>query len=234
LFVPCVKGFDKGGVELRKLFFAAGILAILAGAILASMYNIPVTVKAEELVKQDYGVWEVSANFTTGDKIIARPRYASSWTTGVWDIDDIIPYNHRHIFFYFIDPSGGTTEWNTAWSSHDLKQGQLALVYINATVFGEGLYVTSLAENSTYPTYLGGIALLNGTYTFICDKEMEPTPPNVTAPAWMGLSREYPDVRYPNTTLLPIGISIIGVGVVVSVVSARSKKKIVQRGRTGR
>jgi hypothetical protein len=210
---------------LRKLFFAVGLLMILIGAILASMYSIPTTVKAETQVAADYDVWDISGNFTVGDKIIARVRYAISWTEGLWDIDDFIPYNHRHIWFEIVDPGGGTTEFNTAWTSSGLKEGQLALVYINATILGEGLYVTVTAQNSTYPNYLGGIALLNGTYKFICDQEMEPTPINVTAPVWMGLAREIPKVEYPNTSLLPIGISISGVGIVTSVVAARSKKK---------
>jgi len=228
-----VYGHQRGDYELRKLLFATGILIILIGAVLASMYTISVTVKAQDIVAQEYNAWEVSWNFTVGDKIIAQPRYSTSWTNNPWDQDDLFPYNHRHIWFYMIDPTGNSTEWNTAWSGHNLNTGQLALIYINATILSDGLYVTSTAQNgSTYPTYLGGIALLNGTYTFKCEKEMEPTPANVTAPAWIGLTREYPKATSPYTSSLPIGISISGVGAVISIAAARRKKKTVRKRKT--
>lgn len=212
-----------GGLILKKLFFTVGIIIILVGSVVASGYSYSSTATKTETVNSGYNIWEVSGNYGAGETLLIGWRYAQEWTKGLDEPeDDAVPVFHKHIWWEIDDPSNSTTEFNTAFTSYGPSGEKLTglfLCYINVTIRAQGLNVTA-----QYPEYIGGITLLNGTYTARCVKDFEPELMNQTAPYWLALEREYSVVEYPHTTYLPAGISIIGVGTVIAVAAARSKK----------
>jgi hypothetical protein len=128
---------------------------------------------------------------------------------------------HKHIFFEITDPSGNITEYNTAWalSAPQAQGGVFSIARINVTIHGGGI------EVGQYPFFIGGKALLSGTYKVEVIKDFYPLQDYDTPPHYLGLQKIETITYYPFTYLLPVGVSISIVGIVVSVKAAKSKKK---------
>jgi hypothetical protein len=218
---------------MKKLFFATGIIIFLIGAVIAVNYSSSRTDAKLEWVGKGYNNWEVSGYYKAGDNLTVYCVPPHNWTDGAWDIDDDVPYAHRHIWFEIVDPNGSITEFNTAWTSIDPGSGQtlpvgIAPCYINVSVRGEGLNVTS-----QYPGHVGGTVLLNGNYTARVISEFYPsTAIEEVPPLALWLKDEYTAVVYPNTYLLPLGTSVGVLGAIVSVKAGTSKKKRNKIGKT--
>jgi hypothetical protein len=206
---------------VKKLFFTTGIIIFLIGIVVAANYNISTAGITVDPVATVYGKWEVSGTFKAGERIHVRIGPASNWSEGVWDIDDVITVFHKHIWVEIVDPSGDVTEYNTAWTIYDPSGGivPFSLCYINMTIQGRGI------NNAQYPKYIGGIALLNGTYTVRVIKEFEPPLAQETPPYYISLLKEYPFTDRPYTYLLPVGIFISCAGAVISVLSSKPRRK---------
>jgi hypothetical protein len=209
---------------MKKLFFATGIVIVLIGVFIAVSYGSSTTSTHTKVASGGYDLWQSSAYYKAGEYVQVYCVPPKNWSNGGWDIDDTIPYSHRHIWFYIDDPSNSTTEFNTAWTEYDpvtQKEITLSRCYINVTIRGTDLNVTD-----QYPFYIGGTALVDGNYTVRVDPDMEPsieypsTPPN-----WLGLEKTYTEVVYPNGYLLPLGTTVGVVGAVISVKAGTSKKK---------
>lgn len=208
---------------MKKLFFATGIIIILIGAGIASYSSVSQSGPQTATVASGYNIWEISGNYSAGEKLLVGWRYAQAWTQGLDEPeDDVVPVFHKHIWFEVDDPGNTTTEFNTAFTSYGPSGERLSglfLCYINVSIRATGLNVTA-----QYPEYIGGITLMSGIYTARVVKDFEPPLNNVTPPYWLALEREYTVVQYPFVLLLPAGCVVSGIGIVVSVVSARSKK----------
>jgi hypothetical protein len=211
---------------MMKIFFATGIIFVLIGSVMAANYSSSFSSTHLQKAAGDYDLWEVSAYFKAGEAIHVYCVGPANWTRGEWDIDETNPMNHRHVWFYIDDPNGTTTEFNTAWTTHDPFSNQsvpLSICYINVTVRGEGLNVTG-----QYPYEIGGTALVDGNYTVRVDPDMDPPPETETPPYWLGLERSVTEVVYPNGYLLPLGASLGVAGVIISAKAGTirtSKKK---------
>jgi hypothetical protein len=218
---------------VKKWFFTTGLIIAIIGISGASISNATTVVWKSDLnggsfevgvYKAPSGWWNVSGYFNAGERMWVRCNYGANWSSGPFDQDDTVPVDHVHIWFYIKDPNGSTTEYNTAWTNKGL-QGQtlpvFAKAYINTTIYGGGI------NCSQYPAFVGGTALLNGTYTAIVDSGFDPTPygGEVGAPAYLGFDRDVKVTLHPYAPLLPAGIGLCGVGTVISVASARSKQK---------
>lgn len=217
--------------NLKKLFFTIGIFLIFIGAIFSVNYNSTKTMRKIEIVKKEYETWEISANLTAGDHIRVVCYPGKNWDKpGGWDIDDIIPVNHRHIWFEIVDPNGRITEYNTAWTSTGLGGEQIPFsrCFINVTV-RDGIEV-----EEQYPTYIGGTVKFNGTYTVRIARDeygnpiIEPPPApqyEPGPPAYFAIEKEYPVKVYPYTYLLPTGVSLSFIGILISAWSMKKPKK---------
>jgi hypothetical protein len=218
---------------MKKWFFTTGLLIAIIGFAGASISNATTVVWKSAITPGNNfemgvysapaGWWNVSGYFNAGEKMWVRCNYGANWSAGPFDQDDEVPVDHVHIWFYIIDPSGNTTEFNTAWTDKGLNGETLpvfAKAYINTTIYGGGISCPQ------YPAYVGGTALLNGTYTAIVDQEFDPPPEGgIGPPLYLAFDRDVRVTLHPYTSLLPAGIGLCGVGAVVSVASARSKQK---------
>lgn len=223
----------RGRAKLKKLFFTVGAFLIILGFILAVNYNVTKNMRKIEIVGQKYNTCEITVYLNKGDKFRVICSPAANWgeELGEWDKDDVIPYNHRHVWFEIVDPNGAITEFNTAWTRYSPTNQPLDIplsrCFVNVTVLGEGLEV-----EGRYPTYIGGIAKISGNYTvripldeygypFIYPPPLSDPDP----PAYLAIEKEYPVETRPYMFLLPVGASLSGIGIVISIWSTKKPKK---------
>lgn len=218
---------------MKKLFFAVGAFLIILGFILAVNYNVAKNMRKIEIVGHEYNTCEITVYLNKGDKFRVICSPAANWgdPLGEWDKDDVIPYNHRHVWFEIVDPNGTITEFNTAWTRYSPTNQPLDIplsrCFVNVTVLGEGLEV-----EGQYPTYIGGTAKISGNYTvripldeygypFIYPPPLSDPDP----PAYLAIEKEYPVETRPYMFLLPVGASLSGIGIVISIWSTKPKKR---------
>jgi len=211
---------------MKKWIFAFGLILIFVGIFMVSRYNlsnrtiVPVRTEVKSVTDQRSISWE---EFRTGDAIFLEMRVGRDWPFGYFEDPGVLL-----VSVDFVDPRGNVTKFVMIYMAAEAG-GSIYEWFLNVTENEGGLLVTTpfLEE-----LVIGGVALFNGTYTATVTGIW---PSREDPPSSLTLYKSEIEIttEYPYTALLPIGISVIVVGGVVSLLGVKGgkSKKVVKKRR---
>ena len=211
---------------MKKWIFAFGLVLIFVGIIMVSRHNINNKTIGwiQVLVKGPVNDQRsISSEFSTGDAIFLEMRVGRDWPFGYFEDPGVLL-----VSVDFVDPRGNVTKFVMIYMAAEAG-GSIYEWFLNVTENEGGLLVTTpfLEE-----LVIGGVALFNGTYTATVTGIW---PSREDPPSSLTLYKSEIEIttEYPYTALLPIGISVIVVGGVISLfgVKGGKSKKVVKKRR---
>jgi len=196
---------------MRKVFLIFGVILVLAGILVSSRANLSVEKIETSLVNSEDDKYEVSGNFSEGEKMLAH------WTPPNWEkIGGAIPNGEWVVYYITVlapPPENGETNFTVKLYN---RGGA------NVTVSSNG---GGLSDFSSI--VVGGVAQLSGTYTVYMDESAGMYYEN-SPPSYFELLTEVVKTEYPHRDALPIGVALIVVGSAFSIWSAKSSKRILR------
>jgi hypothetical protein len=186
---------------------------------------------------QPTGDWNVSALFTTGERLMFVIKDGDGWG---WYATDLNPgslstYESLYIDVSIIDPTGGKTNFTIVFEkvqSATALVPSLSFFAGNLTSNDGGLimepeYVWVANNQSVYYNYaqegiggVGGITKYTGIYTAVVDK----TWGGSTPPKYLKLYEQGVSTKLPYLFMVPIGVVIMVSGIALSVWTSRQPK----------
>lgn len=193
---------------MRKVFLVFGVILVLAGILVSLRTNLSVESIETSLVNSEDDKYEVSGNFSEGEKVIVH------WDPPNWEeIGGAIPNGEWVVYYITVlapPPENGETNFTVKLYN---RGGA------DVTVSSNG---GGLSDFSS--TMVGGVAQLSGTYTVYMDESAGIYYKN-SPPSYFELMTEVVKTEYPHRGALPIGVALIVVGSAVSIWAAMSSKR---------
>lgn len=241
----------KAGISLRVWVFACGVILLLFGLVSlaasnASNYREGEPVIVEYIGRDKTPGWEVSANFTKGDYIVADYRLHWTWKDPPYELIGVAPeeVSIKLISLDIFSPEGNHTMFVHVLAietkGETPNHASLAKTVVDS---GGGVIVNNVSNVAGVPAHfinetiggqpveeLGGIAPCDGTYRLVIH---EPYPPAIPSdpsaaaagaepPTWLALCRK--TLERPLAFLLPVGAPVTVLGVVLVVWGKKSKQ----------
>jgi len=203
-------------MTLKKSLLACGAILLLSGLVLLSRSQIVEEKEKFQTINYKEDSWEVSANFTEGDRLVVDFRPAT------WEYreppDDIRPHPYKFVRIEIVSPKNENTTFDITlmWPS-----GATLPQVANITVFNQdGLIVTNPMG------IVGGVVMYNGTYTARIP-ENGLWLPETDPPIWIALRKQMVEKEYTFDFLRPVGVAFLVIGGVVTLLGG-----IISRRRT--
>jgi len=222
------------------MFF--GLLSM--GFSATSRYSDPVIVASADVMRGGSS-WEVSANFSKGDYILADYRIHPAWANEPYEMSDYFQGVSLKIVWIEIHPpdGGNHTLFSTVLSIDKLTLRALGFLAVTVLERGTGLIVKTVSDAGGIPDWVinktiggepieelpapwivGGIARYDGTYTLRTGGPypqpfLEPGE-TLSPPDYLALGKS--SLEYPLFILLPVG-GVIFVPALVLVIWSRKK-----------
>jgi hypothetical protein len=189
---------------MRKMVFSFGVIVLFVGVIVFSISGSFVEKSSLQLVDDVEEEWEVSGDFTKGEKLLVMfppPDWEGIVMNGKEAFVDV------EIF----DPNDATIKFNVTF----IKAGG-ATIQLESNA--GGLVVDEPIGQ------VGGLTVYDGLYRAHIDERavyvynMGPIP-------WIKLYRDVGEKEYPHRVFMPVGIVLIIAGILLSIYSViRSKR----------
>lgn len=230
----------EAGSSLKIWVFAFGVILLSAGLISlaasnSSRYSRMVIIEfaGRELKPTS---WDVSANFSKGDYIVADFRTAGNWGDAPYEPEN--PYfpgvNYKTLFLDVFPPEGNQTTFCAVITFDLSTQAFTGFLAKTVMIQGTGLAVNNLSEvggvsadiirktlGGDAVEDLGGIAQYDGSYRLVVYPPI-PSMPDVDEPSYIALCER--SLEYPLAFLLPVGAPVTVIGLGLTVWGAKSKK----------
>lgn len=199
---------------MRKWWMAFGVMLVLVGILVSSWSNSFKELTEIELVNEAEDGFEVSGNFTAGEKLYVK------WEEPDWEI----LRNGEYVVYYLTvigpQPEDGETNFTVKLYSPPKKGA-------NVTVSSRGGGLNSCFTGQTFP---GGIVQYSGEYVARLDEIARwyyrgSSPGRGSPPGYISLYTEVVRREYPHRSVLPVGIVLMVVGVPLAVWAAKSSQK---------
>lgn len=193
---------------MRKVLLVFGVILVLAGVLVSSWSNLSVEKFETSLVNSEDDKYEVSGNFSEGEKMFVH------WAPPNWEeIGSAIP-NGEWVVYYITVLAPPPEDGETNFTVKLFNRGG-----VEVTVSSNG---GGLSDFSS--TVVGGVAQCSGTYTVYMDEFAGVYYKN-SPPSYIELLTEVVKTECPHRGALPIGVALIVVGSAFSIWAAKSSKR---------
>jgi hypothetical protein len=212
---------DSYGKTLIKTIVIGLVIALMGVALLSSFgeavtYVRPMAIATKGETGQNDS-WTISANLTAGDNVMFEYRDGWNWTQGFFDTPDDgseTPTLWVFVSFGPVDPPGNATGFAvetrlTTTSAGEGVSGSRLTIF-NISVPQEGSIDTSVIGRDPKGRLheVGGRIPWDGTYEAV----VRAYPSRTAAPSFLGLYHNITVTSYPNSSLLPVGGTVIVIG----------------------
>lgn len=207
---------------MRKWLFALGLILFFVGIIFASSaVQLERTIREEEnLIKSETDTWQISNNFTQGEKVKLVVDKGVDWAQYLEGPVVDVPYNHKFVYVNITAPNGEAAMFEVAFAEY---QGALALYHVKI-VASNGFD----ADNSSRG--IVGYVRETGLHTATV---MGSLPPGGSPPAGLTFFtiEEIVFTNYPYSYLLYPGVATLLAGIVLSIIGKMTSKRVQRKRR---
>ena len=190
---------------MNKLLVVIGIILLLTGMVTISYSLMPEDKVSYEEVNKKIKSYEVSGNFSKGDKIVVLTEPNKIWANLAIENFKNYPPRFLRVNYSIIDPFGKETRFGLIYCRFDSQYGDPKIApFAVQLIFNDGALEVN-ATSDGYVPEVGGIALVSGEYTV---RILQTVP----EPSFISLLKETHSNIYPWSFLLPIGITITAAG----------------------
>jgi len=197
---------------MSKPLLVLGLVLLFFGTVLASsaVQSEEIIKETDELVNTEIDSWQISAEFTQGDKVRLSVTPGEDWDKYIEPPVVDVPVNHKFIFINITDPSGKDTFIELAYAKY---QDQLGLYHVRV-VASNGFDVQNDSQK------IVGYAGETGLHTATIWGSLPPGGKPASALALFKV-KQNSIINYPHSHLLYPGVAMLIAGAVLSGLGAR-------------
>lgn len=220
--------------ELKKGFTALGLVLLIVGFILtlwATTYRSEVILSNYTHEKQDE--WEISYDFEVGNRLIFEvvPGENWDWYAEPKYFGGPFPFDNLPVTAAIIAPNGVATNITMVWAVGESTGITRPLIFFGGTPTSQVEGLTMEEKNwmvegngSIYYNPVGAIVKNNGTYKAVVLEQWLPSPPR-----YVRLVKQRIAFELPYLYVTPIGVVVMGIGVILPVWAGRKPKHRVRQ-----
>lgn len=216
--------YEKGCLQLKKSWLFSGIILLLTGLIVTTVAT---TVQQEKTifirsVDGGLGKLEVSGNFSQGNRLRLEISPGEEWYMFL-DVTDEYNFDNIAAYVTIVDPYGRKSELEAVFVSPPNPSAKGVTFFLAKLMSNEGGLTFEksnekvVINTTTYYNSLSAIVNYNGFYNV--SVWGMPTMPHA-----LNLYEETLGKEYPYLFLIPVGATLIAVGVVLSAWTIRRRK----------
>lgn len=202
---------------MRKWLFAIGLILLFVGIILmSSAVRSERTVREEEnLIKSETDTWQISNNFTQGEKVKLVVKKGIDWTQNLEPPVMDVPYPHKFVYVNITAPSGEASTFEAAFISYQ----RIFALYQVKIVFSNGFDADKSSQGIV--GYVRETGLYNATVIGF-------VPPGGSPPAGLTFVtiEEVVFMNYPYSYLLYPGVATSLAGIVLSIMGKMTSRRV--------
>lgn len=215
----------RAGGNLKKLFLAAGLMFLVLGLFLMfGLRSQQETVKKEviwEEVKKEVNKWQISTEFTEGDKAKLVIKQPPDWVDFLEPEVEDVPYSHKFVYVNVTDPHGNESTFEIAFAKppgyYYLYVYKVTLISPNG--FSEDDLLAGIEKT------VAGEVMYTGQYTATLVAAL---PPGGSPPSSLAFLKEKEvittEYEYTNNFLYS-GIAVFSLGVILCFWGAKTSKR---------
>lgn len=202
--------------------FALGLILLFVGIIFASSaVQLEKTIKEEEnLIKSETDTWQISNNFTQGEKVKLVVDKGVDWVQYLEPPVVDVPYYHKFVYVNITAPNGEAAMFEVAFAEY---KGVFALYHVKI-VASNGFD----ADNSSRG--IVGYVRETGLHTATVMGSLPPGGSPPTALTFFTID-EIVFTNYPYSYLFYPGVAALLAGVVLSIIGKMTSKRVQRKRR---
>lgn len=215
---------------MRKLLLVTGLVMLFVGIILISSSNLSFekTEVSWDTVKVEIDKWEITWNFEAGDIVKLDFSPAADWMDYLEPATEVVPLPNKAVYIDVADPSGNATRFEAILVT-DYSPPQLSLFNISV-VSSNGFGGSNSQDLTLKEKMIAGEIMQTGQYTANV-VVYDPAPGGPPASFIFYKQRVETFVDWPYSEFLYPGIVVFALGVALSALSFRRKKRQMLRKR---
>lgn len=218
------------GGNLKKLLLAAGLIFLILGlSLMVALRSQKEKLKKEliwEEVKKEVNKWQISTEFTEGDKAKLVIDYPPDWVNFLEPEVVDVPYSHKFVYVNVTDPHGNESTFEIAYAK---PQGYTYLFVYKITLISTNGFTENDLLSGIEKTVAGEVTL-TGRYTATLVAALPPGGSPPTSLTFLK-EKEVTTTEYEYTNILTPGIAVFSLGAILCFWGAKNSKRRVSHKR---